>query len=321
MSIEPHPTAALADILPDEAILNQARTRLYQSLPKVGLGTEKAISHITEDLAPALNASSRSPNYYGFVTGGATPSAALADNLVTYHDQNVQVHLPKETIATEVEDQALSMLCDLLRFEPKTWRHRIFTTGATASNVLGLALGREHVIENAARNRSEETVSVGDLGILEAMKRSGLEKIQILTTLPHSSLYKAASVVGLGRNSVKDISLTESPHRIDLTLLTKCIGEPGVGTILAISAGDVNTGLFATSGLAEMEVLRTLCDLYGAWIHVDGGKLLLVLCTTKMNGYASTSFMLFLLLCFLVCSTVVIPFSNQLNPCPGRPAR
>jgi glutamate/tyrosine decarboxylase-like PLP-dependent enzyme len=38
-----------------------------------------------------------------------------------------------------------------------------------------------------------------------------------------------------------------------------------------VSAGEVNTGKFATDGLYKMKRIRYLCDKYGAWLHVDGG--------------------------------------------------
>jgi glutamate/tyrosine decarboxylase-like PLP-dependent enzyme len=43
-----------------------------------------------------------------------------------------------------------------------------------------------------------------------------------------------------------------------------------VAIILAISAGEVNTGRFATNGLEKMKRLRALCDQNDIWIHVDG---------------------------------------------------
>jgi glutamate/tyrosine decarboxylase-like PLP-dependent enzyme len=204
------------------------------------------------------------------VTGGVTPAASIADNFVTAFDQNVQVHLPNETIATEVEDRALSLLCELLDFQPGHWPHRIFTTGATASNVVGLACGREYVIAEASAHRTDVENSVGEYGIMEAMHRAGLDKIQILTTVPHSSLSKAAGILGLGRASVKHVGREDAPHKFDMNLLKNLMERPSSATIVAVSASEVNTGLFATSGLDEMQELRKLCDMYGAWIHVDG---------------------------------------------------
>jgi glutamate/tyrosine decarboxylase-like PLP-dependent enzyme len=257
-------------ILPSEDVLGRAREKLIQHLPLAGIGLQATINHIQEEISPGFTASSRSSNYYGFVTGGSTPAATLADNLVTYHDQNVQVHLPKETLVTDLEDRALSILCELLKLEPSQWPHRTFTTGATASNVQGLACGREFVLTEAAAVRAEEVMSVGEIGIFAAMHRAGIDKMQILTTAPHSSLSKAASILGMGRAAVKSIGLADTPHRFDIPKLKKLLETPGTASIVAISAAEVNTGLFATSGLEEMQEIRKLCDMYGAWIHVDG---------------------------------------------------
>ncbi|KAH9879770.1 hypothetical protein J1614_001793 [Plenodomus biglobosus] len=206
---------------------------------------------------------------YGFVTGGATPAASLADNLVTHYDQNVQVHLPSESLATDIEDTTLKLLCNLFDLDPTQWPHRTLTTGATASNILGLACGREYVIAEASAHRTDEVVSVGEVGIVEAMRRAGIDEIQILTTVPHSSLSKAASVLGLGRASVKTIGLPHAPHKFNMVELKSLLAQPGSASIVAVSASEVNTGFFATTSLEEMQELRNLCDMYGAWIHVD----------------------------------------------------
>nr|POE92436.1 l-2,4-diaminobutyrate decarboxylase [Quercus suber] len=254
-------------VLPSIATLERARSSLFSALPESGLPFQETRDHLTRDIVPALNQASRSPNYYGFVTGGATPIAALADNIVTEYDQNVQVHLPQETIATDVEDAALRMLTDLLRLDAEQWRHRTFTTGATASNVLGLACGREFVVQEAARQLSVET-SVAEHGMMQAMKSAQLDNIQILSTVPHSSLRKAASIVGLGRSAVIDVSLTHAPHRFDLAAVRAALQKPHTASIIVISCAEVNTGLFATT-LQDLRTLRELCTQHHAWIHVD----------------------------------------------------
>lgn len=264
-----HSSSAPADVLPSQQVLSIARSQLKRELPEQGAGLEDTIHHLVHELGPALNAS-RLSTYYGFVTGGSTPAASLADNLVTHYDQNVQVHLPNETIATEVEDRALSLLCSLLDFTPSQWSHRTFTTGATASNILGLACGREYVVAGASAHRTDAEVSVGEHGIVEAIRLAGIDTIKILTTVPHSSLSKAASVLGMGRSCVKMVGRADAPHKFDMEILQKHLAQPGAASIVAISASEVNTGLFATSSLQDMQAIRNLCDMYGAWIHVDG---------------------------------------------------
>lgn len=279
---QPTPTS----VLPSPSTITTARSKLHSHLPGTGLGLQNTFSHLQE-LTPGLNASSRSSNYYGFVTGGTTPVALLADHLVTHYDQNVSVHLPNETLATDIEDRALCLLAELLDLEPTQWPHRTFTTGATASNVLGLACAREFVIREYAARRGGERPSVGELGIVSAMREAGLHDIQILSTVPHSSLCKAAGVLGIGRASVKNMGTATAGHRFDMKQLEEHLKMPNVASIVAVSASEVNTGLYATSGASEMQDLRALCDKYGAWMHVDGAFGILGRLLTNTEKYST----------------------------------
>ncbi|KAK4540858.1 hypothetical protein LTR36_008800 [Oleoguttula mirabilis] len=259
--------ADLDHVLSSTDAIETSRSKLLKDLPDIGIGAEETNVHLQHDLVPGLNRSSESPSYYGFVTGGATPAASFADNIVTQTDQNVQVHLPKETISTDVEDRALAMVCQLLDLPPEEWLHRIFTTGATTSNILGLACGREFVLQEAARRQGNK-ISVAEDGITCSMKKTGLESIQILTTVPHSSLRKAAAILGLGRSSVVEVGLPTAKHRFDLHTLELRLSNARVASIVVVSCAEVNTGLFATDN-ADMRQIRQLCTKYGAWLHVD----------------------------------------------------
>ena len=264
-----------ASVLPDTQDIGRATRSLLDHLPTVGYGLEKTTDHLLRDIAKALNASSLSPNYYGFVTGGVTPAATIADGLVTLYDQNVHVHLPDETIATAVEDRALTMLMELIDLDPKDWPGRTFTTGATASNIIGLACGREFVLARAYEQISSTDAgqdSAGEFGILQLCRKVGIEQIQVLTTMPHSSVRKAASVVGLGRSSVIDVGESDKSLVFDMRKLEHELNRPRSVSIVVISCGEVNTGRFATYRRQEVAEIKRLCDQYGAWLHVDGGK-------------------------------------------------
>lgn len=220
--------------------------------------------HITEHIVPALCGQSQSSRYFGFVTGGVLPLAEWADNVVSHMDQNVQVHLPEQSVSTFVENAALQMLIGLLRLESE-WKGRTFTTGATGSNVLGLACGREAILQ-------KKGASVGELGLLGACVKAGVSEIQILTSGGHSSLSKAASVVGLGRASVKELPRSAAqPWKLDLDAVQRELARPGTASIIAVSMGEVNTGGYALDDVDEWKRLRQLADRHDAWIHVDGG--------------------------------------------------
>jgi glutamate/tyrosine decarboxylase-like PLP-dependent enzyme len=252
---------------------------LRTSLANGSMTLPDVTSHLLTAIAPYLNASSLSPHYYGFVTGGATPAALTADLLASIYDQNVQVHLPCETISTNVEAAALNMLLDLFYLPRADWGIGLpggsggsgtFTTGATASNILGLALGREYVLTAAAAKAGNSEMRVAEHGLMEVMAAAGITKTQILSTMPHSGISKAASIVGIGRVNVVSIASLEDPLAIDFNRLEDEIRKPHTANILVISAGEVNTGHFATCSGAEMARLRRICDEAGVWIHVDG---------------------------------------------------
>ncbi|KAK4553426.1 hypothetical protein LTR86_009483 [Recurvomyces mirabilis] len=257
------------EVLPSLEAIRKARRSLLQTLPNDGLGADHVEAHLKQDIVPGLNRPSESSHYYGFVIGGATTAARTADHIAVEADQNVHVHLPKETVATDVEDRATHMVCELLNLIPEDWPHRIFSTGATASNVLGLACGREHVIQKSASHASsQQSVSVAEMGIHKAMMWAGISDVQILTTVPHSSLRKAASIVGLGRAAVIDVGRIDLPHRFDMAFLEDHLRDAKTASIVAVSCAEVNTGLFATDG-HDMARIRALCDKYSAWLHVD----------------------------------------------------
>lgn len=258
--------------LPSASALQAGRDSLATGLQDVGRGKDDTVNHLLTDIVPALNNASLSSRYFGFVIGGVLPVAEAADNIVSALDQNVHVHLPDDTICTDVEDAALRLLIDLLGLGPADhWPSRVFTTGATGSNILGLTCGREAVV---GARLAGTGVTVARAGLLGACLAAGVKRIQVLTSGGHSSLVKAASIVGIGHDEVKELPLSvDEPWRLDLDAVErelKLSGE-GVASIISVSAGEVNTGRFATNAL-DMPKLRSLADKYGAWIHVDGGK-------------------------------------------------
>ncbi|KAK0107244.1 hypothetical protein ONS95_003945 [Cadophora gregata] len=259
------------DTLPSLSNLKKAEDSLPSSLPGTGLGEELTEAHLLTDLTPGFNGPKTSSNYYGFVTGGVFPIAEVADNIVTAFDQNVQVHLSDQSVATAVEDRALSLLVELLNLGDG-WNGKTFTTGATGANILGLACGRAAVVD-ACLKVVGESGGVGENGLLGACLKAGIKEIQVLTTMGHSSLYKAASVVGIGRASVRDIATSkDEPWKLDIDALERKLNgaKEGVVSIVALSMGEVNSGRFATDGLETMKRVREVCNRYGAWLHVDG---------------------------------------------------
>jgi glutamate/tyrosine decarboxylase-like PLP-dependent enzyme len=242
--------------LPSE--LNHAGLGLEATL-KLLLDTVSRVSVLLEthqnvrQVVPALSPGHSGPRYFGFVTGGTLPVALLADFLVSLFDTNAQVNLPTETIATYIEYLALKGTLELLRLSPDVWQGRTITTGATAANVLGLSLGREHVVVRLKARAGVPDYSVADQGCDVPLR--------IYTAGAHASILKAASILGLGRHNV--IELVDERRRdslvsFDLVALEAALEDcqqKGRGAILVASIGEVNSG----SSTANIPQIRALC--------------------------------------------------------------
>ncbi|KAJ3109418.1 hypothetical protein HDU97_006663 [Phlyctochytrium planicorne] len=249
--IREHPTRAIA------ANVNAAKAVMPMSLPSDGMDLASLSDHLVNGVCPGLSPGQAGPRYFGFVTGGVTPAAQLADMLVTSYDANVQVHLPQDTIATNLEERTLEYLLDLLDLDRTLFPGKTFTTGATASNVLGICCGREHVMKSI---RGPE-FSVADEGL------SGC-KIRIFHADGHASVAKAASIAGVGRSNCVNLSESSDAPSFDLIKLESAIvgaRKEGFGCIVVSSHGEVNTGEY-TSQIADV---REICTRHDAWLHID----------------------------------------------------
>lgn len=241
------------------------------SVPQLTSFVSATATLLLESICPALAGGQAGPHYYGLVIGGVLPEAQLADQLVTSYDHNIQVHFPEESIAWIIEQQALSMILSLLSLSSSHFTSNTFTTGATASNLLGLILGREATIATVQRLRGVASPSglpewsVGEDGF------GGVE-VEVFHSGAHASIAKAASLAGLGRRNVVDLTDLDDesqPCAFDLAKLESRL-EVNVGkrgSIVVTSFGEVNTGAFTP----KTERIRELCDQYGAWLHCDAG--------------------------------------------------
>ncbi|EJU04358.1 PLP-dependent transferase [Dacryopinax primogenitus] len=244
----------------DPAKLRTALESLPTSLPEHGWGDSRTLEYLTGSIAGGLAQGQAGPRYWGFVTGGVLPIAQAADNLVTLYDQNVQVHLPSQSISTVIESRTLELLLSLLSLNPTNFPGRTFTTGATASNILGLACGRQWAIAKAHPGYDVAEDGFGGFGC------------KVLVAKTHASLIKAASLVGIGRKNViecgvkvdQDGGLPFDLQKMEL-LMQEC-KQRGDGIIVSPGFGEVNTGGFTP----EIPKIRALCDKYGAWMHIDG---------------------------------------------------
>jgi len=231
-------------ILGDPTLTNDP---LGNPLENAGIGASAAFEQFTRNIAPLLSASA-GPRYMGFVTGGTTPAAMLADWVVATADQNVSS--PGDSISTAVELQVMQWLRSLFHL-PEHFEG-LLTTGATASNLLGVLCGRQYA-------GLQQGIDIARQGLAQA-------QIEVFSATPHASSVKSLSLAGLGREQLTQINCLPGSEAMDVASLKAALeASNNPGKIVLASAGTV-TG----TDFDDLEAIAALCKTHNAWLHVDG---------------------------------------------------
>jgi len=216
-----------------------------EPLPHNGIGLRATLAEFERRWEPGLSGSA-GPRYAGFVTGGTTPAALAGDWLTSTYDQNACT--ARDSSASELEHQTIAWIAELLGIGPD--HAGAFVTGATMSNLVGLAVAREWLGERRG-------VSVADQGV------GALGPITVLSGSPHSTIYKALSVLGIGRDAVRLLPTLPGREAVDVAALRDAL-VAGPAIVVA-NAGTVNTVDFD-----DIAAIADLRDEYDFWLHVDG---------------------------------------------------
>ncbi|MFI0454133.1 pyridoxal phosphate-dependent decarboxylase family protein [Actinomadura sp. 6N118] len=216
------------------------------ALPPSGIGLDNALADFAERWEPGFSGSA-GPRYLGFVTGGATPASVAGDWLTSVLDQNAAPGL--DSSAPDLERETITWLRELFGIgEEHTGS---FVSGATMSNTVGLALAREWLGE-------QQGISIADAGV------GALADVTVLSGTPHSSIYKALSMLGIGRDRLRTIPTLPDREAVDIDALASALADlPGPAIVVA-NAGTVNTVDFD-----DLEAIAALRDRHPFWLHVD----------------------------------------------------
>ena len=190
------------------------------------------------------------PRFFGFVTGGALPAATAADVIAVGWDQAAfnEVLAPA---AGAAEQAAGTWLKELLGL-PAT-ASTGFVTGGQAGNTVGLAIGRTEVL-------AKQGWDVARQGL------SGAPRIRVVASEErHATVDRAMRLLGLGTDSIDSVR-ADANGAIDVEHLEEVLRKgDGAPTIVALQAGNVNTG-----ACDDFTRAVPLAKDHEAWVHVDG---------------------------------------------------
>ena len=221
-----------------------ALTALQGELPQASTSAEEVLRLLDKFGSPAT-VGIDGPRYFGFVMGGTLPAALAASWLVSAWDQNAALHV-QSPVAAVLEEVALEWTRELLGLPDGTGGAVV--TGATVANFTALAAARHALLARQGWD-------------VEADGLFGAPPINVVVgDEAHVSLFKALSMLGLGRNRVIRVPVDgQGRMRAD------ALPHMDERTIVCLQAGNVNTGAFDPASAICPEARSA-----GAWIHVDG---------------------------------------------------
>lgn len=183
--------------------------------------------------------------YFGFVNGSAVPAGLAAKHLATYWDQNAGMWI-SSPITSTLETVVERWLKQLFKLPENAVAG--FVSGTSSANICGMAAARYRILKN-------QNWDVNEKGLW------GAPPIRVVTGAHvHSSMLKAISLMGLGKNNIELVAVDDQGR-----IIAEAVPELDAQTILVLQAGNVNSGAF--------DPFDELCDKArqaGAWVHIDG---------------------------------------------------
>ncbi len=217
-------------------------------VPEQGIGADATIEEFLRLIA-AHPQRLTSPTSWGWITTGPTtvPAAVAAGGMVLAPQ--------RQTLSAfhQVEEVSLDWLASVCGLAPHM--RGVYSSGGSTANLVALGAARQHALEQAGYDASDQGLDGRRLGIYTS-------------TQAHHTVQRSAGVLGIGRSSVRAVPV-DAERRMDLGALAAVLDHDRRAGVLPVAvvaaAGTTNTG--------TIDPLRGAGDLaraYGAWFHVDG---------------------------------------------------
>ncbi|MHC5795643.1 pyridoxal phosphate-dependent decarboxylase family protein [Lacisediminihabitans sp. FW035] len=219
---------------------------LAQPLAESGMDPAEVVDTLAAIAEPGLMAMG-SGRFFGWVIGGTLPAALAADWLVSAWDQNAAMRYATPATAA-IEQVAGEILLDLLGLPDGS--DVGFTTGGTTANFVGLAAGRQRVLDRVGWNLNAD----GLTGAPRISVFAGRER--------HASVDLALRYLGLGLPIEVD---ADREGRIIPAALAEAMRGVDGPSIVCLQAGNLHSGAFD-----PMRETVEIAHSHDAWVHVDG---------------------------------------------------
>ena len=191
------------------------------------------------------------PRMFGYVQSSASFAGVMGDLLASAMNQNVTSWRSAPS-ATTIEHQVIEWLKELVGFRADGVG--VLMSGGSLANFAGLAV--------ALRASTDVDLNQRGVGALPGKPRI------YTSSMTHMSIGKAAAMLGVGRDAVVTVPVTDT-FQMNVRALASQIDMDRAAGFLPVcvvaTAGDVNTG-----AIDPLDAIADVCADAGVWLHVDG---------------------------------------------------
>jgi glutamate/tyrosine decarboxylase-like PLP-dependent enzyme len=188
------------------------------------------------------------PRFWSWVMGSGTMQGMLADMLASGMNTNTGIgdHSPRY-----VDQQVLNWCKEMMGFPASS--SGLLLNGASEANLNALIVAR-NTINKSIRQKGIQSLT-GRL-------------IMYASTETHSCIQKAAEIIGIGSEGLRNVWVNEN-FEMDILqleeLIQEDIAEGNIPFCVVANAGTVNTG-----AIDPLDEIARVCRKYKLWFHVDG---------------------------------------------------
>jgi glutamate/tyrosine decarboxylase-like PLP-dependent enzyme len=251
--------------LPDREVQLPLEQRTFGALtdkmPELGESAEAVLREATTEMVEK-GFHVPSGNYFGLMNPAPTYMAVLSEALVAALNPQLAT-LARSQLASKIEAESVRWIAERVGWtkigagEAPTGSPRpcdgTFTSGGNEANFSALAMA---IASYFPQSVEEGVASIGAQPVIYASSES------------HHSLDKSAGLLGLGRKSLRRITVNDRAM-IDLAKLEAAIaGDRDAGRkpfCIVATAGTTNSG-----AVDDIVALAAIAKKYDLWLHVDG---------------------------------------------------
>ncbi|WP_233504834.1 pyridoxal phosphate-dependent decarboxylase family protein [Parageobacillus thermoglucosidasius] len=233
--------------------LPQMENYTFGEFPVQGIPAEDILLQLKEILRNSMNP--LTPNYIGHMDSIPTLISCLGEFVTTMLNNNM-LSLEMSPVFSQMEVQVLRNIARMFGYDEQSGG--VMVSGGSLANLQALAVARNHYF-----SVKEE----GLTGLTE-------QPVILASEASHTSLHKAAMLLGLGTFSVIAVK-TNQNSQMDTSDLEKKINkmiEEGKRPFAVVATA----GTTVTGNIDPISSIAEITKKYGLWLHVDaayGGAL------------------------------------------------